>query len=156
MIDQIISKLTERSILSLLTLLSAVIAKAAHTVLLAPLQKGGRIEELALMTAASLGLSFLSLSYVIYLKYFKKKKLASDNYTFNDKVGHYIHKKSGQRVCTSCLVSGIESPLQTFDHGWACLRNECKRQYVDPENPPPPPQRKNSIPSKYLSETRRW
>jgi hypothetical protein len=77
----------------------------------------------------------------------------SDDYTFSQDRGFYIHKLTGHRVCGNCLLApvGIESPLMATDYVitenlarygghpsaagrkvsiWKCGRKGCEKIYV--------------------------
>jgi len=62
-----------------------------------------------------------------------------DDYEHLKKRGFWVHRKTGQRVCGSCLIAGIESPLSAasyqdsvgrFDRNvWICGRKDCRQEY---------------------------
>lgn len=136
------SKYTESIVLTMSIALSGALAKALHTVIILPLYAKGQNEELAVITSLSLGLFFAFFIYSIYLRFFKKQKSISKDYTFNENTGIYTHSRTGQMFCGTCMLEGIESPLITLDYGWFCQRKGCSKSYSDPENPRPKPQRK--------------
>jgi hypothetical protein len=71
-----------------------------------------------------------------------KKKLSAkellNKYTFNKTYGVYESKEDGQYYCTSCLTSGIESPLQERQGGWRCKVKSCEQCYFPAQKTPTP------------------
>jgi len=157
-LKSLFSKYTESIVLAISIAISGALAKAAHAVIILPIFIKGKLEELALITSFSLALSFVLFLYSIYLRFLKKQKSIARNYIFDEKTGFYRHKKTGQLFCGTCMVEGIESPLITLKHGWFCQRKGCSRNYSDPDNPKPKPQRKviSSVESTWLNRDRRW
>jgi hypothetical protein len=60
------------------------------------------------------------------------------HYRFDKRLGIYLHKKTGEPFCTSCLTSNIESPLKEEKQGWYCDFIYCEKFYTNPDYTSPP------------------
>lgn len=96
---------------------------------------------------ATIALAVLYCLY-IYLKFenlnfsFSQKNKFC-NYLFDNHSGIYLHKKTKKPFCPSCLSSGIEFPLQVYEHGWLCNCTNCNKFFPNPDyKEPEPPQYK--------------
>jgi hypothetical protein len=137
-IQDILTKYTELSVVFLSTLLSSIIAKLVYNFFLMPLYEAKQGREIIQICALLLGLLLISVSYLIYLYFFKiKQKAKIETYEHLEKIGIYKNKSTGQLYCGSCLIEDVESPLIAINHGWFCQRKGCGRQYADPDNPQP-------------------
>ena len=61
------------------------------------------------------------------------------NYEFDKRLGIYKNKISGLYYCTSCLQSGLESPLQESASQWTCQVKTCAKIYYNPDYKSPDP-----------------
>jgi hypothetical protein len=137
--DDLITKYAGKLVLPLLTVLSAAIASGANILFLSPLEKAGQGKLVLQIGTYLLGLLLLSVFYIIYLYVFKiraKTRIQRD-FIFNEQIGHYSHKKTGQLFCGCCLLENIDSPLITLEHSWFCQRKGCHKEYPNPEKPRP-------------------
>ena len=155
MIKELIAKYTEKIVVLLLTALPIALSKLVYNFLLKPLLEANQGKTIIQITALLLGLLLLSISFVTYLYIFKlrPKNKIKRNFIYNDKIGIYIHKKTDQRYCGTCMLENIESPLITLEYGWFCQRKGCSRNYSDPKNPRPAPKRESDP---WLSRNKRW
>jgi hypothetical protein len=64
----------------------------------------------------------------------------SSKYRYDKRIGIRFHRRTGDPFCSSCLASNIESPLQEFDSGWRCVRQDCEKWFANPDykNPKSP------------------
>lgn len=99
------------------------------------LPKLSRQGQLSLVV--TLAILCLVLGVLLYRSY--SQKLLLRKYEYFEKRGFWVHRKTGQRVCGNCLISGIESPLaccsflypngQFQRNAWVCSRKMCKMEY---------------------------
>lgn len=133
-----LTKYTELSVMSLSTLLSSIIAKLVYNFFLVPLYEAKQGRQIIQICALLFGLLLISVSYLIYLHFFKmKQKPKTEIHEHIQKIGIYKNKKTGQLYCGSCLIEDIESPLITLEHSWFCQRKGCSKEYPNPDNPRP-------------------
>lgn len=93
------------------------------------------IEHTQLARMASLLFLTCVFLIVLFLRTFQKNKIDINEYLFNEKSGLYSHIKSGQLVCTSCLLDKkIHSPVKETQRYWSCQINKCNRSYPNPEH----------------------
>jgi hypothetical protein len=146
-LSELIQKYTAQIVISLLLLLATGVTAGVNLLFLAPLQKAGQGQILLQISKALLGMLSLSISYIVYLYIFviRPKNRIQREFTFNEKIGTYTHKKTGQLYCGCCLLENIDSPLITLAHSWFCQRKGCSKEYRNPDNPPPPPQPQRRI-----------
>lgn len=143
MIKNIVSKYAEQLLVLLLTSLSVATAKLVYSFLLVPALEAGQGKTIIQISALILALALVAFSYVYYLYRYKikaKSKIQND-YTFDENTGIYTHNKSGQLFCGTCMLEGTESPLITREYSWFCQRKGCSKEYSNPDNPRPKPQR---------------
>jgi hypothetical protein len=150
--NDLLIKYAERLTLPVLALLALGIIAGVNTLFFAPLEKAGDVHSVSQIAIAFLGLLLISLLFVFYLYFFKIRPATRirREFIFNEKIGTYTHKKSGQIYCGRCLIDNIESPLITLDHGWFCQHKGCSTNYRNPDNPPPPQQPQRRVISKWM------
>jgi len=137
-IQNILTKYTELSVVFLSTLLSSIVAKLVYDFFLTPIYEAKQGKQIIQISALLLGLLLISVSYNIYLYFFKNnQRIKAKDFDHIDNIGIYKNKKTEQLCCGSCFIENIESPLITLKYGWLCQRKGCCRQYGDPNNPQP-------------------
>ena len=154
MLTKLTNDLFIKLILALLAILAVAITTGANILFFAPLEKAGYGHLVLQIATTLLGFLLISLLYIFYLHFFKIR-LATRirrEFIFNEKIGTYTHKKSGQIYCGRCLLDNIESPLITHKHGWFCQHKGCSKSYNNPDNPPPPQQPQKKVISKWMQE----
>jgi len=157
--NDLLIKYAEKLAMPLLALLIVGITTGANVLFLTKLEEAGYGNLVLQIATALLGLLLISVSYVFYLHFFKIRPATRirREFIFNEKIGTYTHKKSGQIYCGRCLLDNIESPLVTSDHGWFCQHKGCSTNYTNPDNPPPPQQPQRRVISKWMQGgARRW
>lgn len=158
MLTKLTNDLFIKLILALLAVLAIGITTGASILFFAPLEKAGYNHLVLQIATALLGLFLISLLYIFYLHFFKIRPATRirREFIFNEKIGTYTHKKSGQIYCGRCLLDNIESPLITLEYGWFCQHKGCSTSYKNPDSPPPPQSQRKVI-SKWMSgKAGRW
>ena len=77
--------------------------------------------------------SVVSITWLLILIFGDPVARLKRRYEFVEVPGFWKHRETGQRVCGSCLLNGIESPLaktgDDFHIYWQCTNKNCMLKY---------------------------